>query len=78
MNSVSISNLSTVSLKCPLTRMGNSILYIVKIAQDLQDIQEKGNCASIDKYRHNEFHLRQTDLLLGLLVEKVPYHGSNR
>ena len=41
MNSVSISNLSTVSLKCPLTRMGNSILYIVKIAQDLQDVQEK-------------------------------------
>ena len=48
-------------------------------AQDLQDIQEqKRNRASVDKYRHNEFHLRQTDLLSGLLVEKVPYHGSNR
>ena len=41
MNSVSISNLTSVRLKCPLTRMGNSILYIVKNAQDLQDIQEK-------------------------------------
>ena len=41
MNSVSISNLSTVCLKCPLTRMGNSILYILKNAQDFQDIQEK-------------------------------------
>ena len=59
--------------------MGNSILYIVKNAQDLQDIQEKKqNRASVDKYRHNEYHLRQTNLLLGLLVEKVPYHGSNR
>ena len=40
MNSVSISYLTTVSLKCPLTRMGNSILYIVKSAKDLQDLQE--------------------------------------
>ena len=79
MNSVSISNLSTVCLKCPLTRMGNSILYILKNAQDFRDIQEElGNRASVDKYRHNEFHLRQTDLLLGLSIERVPYHGSNR
>ena len=32
-----------VSLKCPLTRMGNSILYMVKIAQDLQDIQKSND-----------------------------------
>ena len=59
--------------------MGNSILYIVKSAQDLQDLQEKKrNRASVNKYRHNEFHLRQTALLSGLLVEKVLHHGSNR
>ena len=51
MNSISISNLSMVCLKCPLTRMGNSILYILKNAQDFQDIQEKlRNRASVDKY----------------------------
>ena len=59
--------------------MGNSILYILKNAQDFRDIQEEqGNRASVDKDRHNEFHLRQTDLLLGLSIERVPYHGSNR
>ena len=38
MNSISISNLSTV---CFNTRMGNFILYILKNAQDFLDIQEK-------------------------------------
>ena len=57
--------------------MGNSILYILKNAQDFRDIQEEyGKRASVDKYRYNEFHLRQTDLLLGLSKERVPYHGS--